>query len=209
MADRHPLFARFWARLAPLMERQGLAEQRRLLLGDATGVVVEVGAGDGVNFRHYPPAVTRVLALEPEPRLRERAAARAREGALPVDVVDGLADRLPVAEASADTVVCCLVLCSVPDPDAALAEARRVLRPGGRLLFMEHVVAGEAGAARLQRRLDRLFWPRLFGGCHSGRDTVGSIGRAGLEVQRVERYSYPEGSRAPTAPHVRGVAVRA
>lgn len=208
MADAHPVFARFWARLAPLMEGQGLAEERVRLLGSAAGVVVEVGAGDGANFRHYPPGVSRVVAVEPESRLRARASERAAQAALPVEVVDGVADRLPVPDGSADTVVCCLVLCSVPDQAAALAEARRVLRPGGRLLFMEHVAAPHPRGARVQRAVDRVFWPRLFGGCHTSRDTVGAIRAAGLDVEADERFLFPEGSRLPPAPHARGAATR-
>ncbi len=208
MTERHPLFARFWARLAPLLERHGLAEQRLHVLAGASGVVVEIGAGDGANLPHYPAAVTRVLAVEPEPRLRELAAARAHAAPAPTDVVEGVAERLPVPDESADTVVCFLVLCSVPDQAVALAEARRVLRPGGRLLFMEHVRGERDAVARVQRGLDRTFWPRLFGGCHTARDTVAAIRAAGLEVEDVQRYAFPEGSRAPAAPHARGVAVR-
>lgn len=201
MPDRHPLFARFWARLVPLLEGRRVTEQRARLLADAAGVVVEIGAGDGVGFAHYPPAVTRVLAVEPEARLRRRAERRAEAAPVPVEVVDGVAERLPLPDGSVDTVVSCLVLCSVPDQGEALAEVRRVLRPGGRLLFWEHVRSDRAAVARLQHGLDRTVWPRLFGGCHTARDTVASIRAAGLAPAAVGAHSLP------VVPGVAGTAV--
>src|ERR1700722_2615008 len=148
---RHPLFARFYARLSAGMEAAGVGRIRAQLLAGLTGSVLEVGAGNGLNFSHYPDSVTSVLAVEPESHLRaiaEQAAAAARA---PVTVVDGTAEQLPAEDSSADVVVATLMLCSVRDMGAALAEMRRVLRPGGQLVFMEHVRADSAAYRRVQR----------------------------------------------------------
>ncbi|MEV5893704.1 class I SAM-dependent methyltransferase [Nonomuraea fuscirosea] len=131
-----------------------MAERRRELLAGLSGEVVEVGAGHGVNFAHYPAEVARVVAVEPEPRLREQAEAAAADAAVAVEVVSGVADRLPVADHGVDAVVFCLVLCSLPNVAAALAEARRVLKPGGQIRFLEHGRADTRGLARAQAVLD-------------------------------------------------------
>lgn len=205
----HPVFARLYARLSPRMDEEGMAEQRRALLQGLAGEVIEVGAGNGLNFPHYPQTVTRVLAVEPESHLRalaERAAARAP---VAVEVVGGRAEDLPAPDASFDAAVASLVLCSVGDPAAALGEVRRVLRPGGQLRFLEHVRAGTAGLARVQRVLDATVWPWFAGGCHAGRDTLAAIEGAGLAVEQVHRFRFPETRvPSPTSPHVRGVAGR-
>lgn len=210
-AVRHPVFARCYRRLVAAGEKHGLLELRTELLAGLSGRVVEVGAGDGANFRHYPDAVTEVVAIEPEPYLRSHAEAEAALARVrvPVRVVDGSADQLPLPDGSVDSVVFCLVLCSVPDQHSALAEARRVLRPGGELRFLEHVMAHRPGAMRrVQRRLDQFVWPQLFGGCHSGRDTVSAIEGTGFTITGLERSHFPEGTHTPVSPHVRGRAVR-
>jgi SAM-dependent methyltransferase len=210
--DEHPLFARFLQLSAEIGERKGAAEHRRALLSGLRGRVVEVGAGSGVSFRHYPGAVDEVLAVEPEPTLR--AAAQRAAGDAPVRVrvrvVDGIGGALPVDSGSADAAVVSGVLCSVPDPDAALAELRRVLRPGGELRFYEHVAAARRGGALLQRVAGATFWPRLFGGCDPHRDTVAAIRAAGFDVVALRSFTF-----APTpwdtivAPKALGVARRA
>ncbi|WP_219413499.1 class I SAM-dependent methyltransferase [Pseudonocardia nigra] len=191
--------------MARAMDEGGLTEHRRQLLSGLRGEVVEIGAGPGGTFPHYPPTVTRVLAVEPEPRLRALARSAAAAAPVPVEVVDGLADRLPVADHTADAVVCCLVLCSVPGPAAALAEARRVLRPGGQLRVLEHGRADAPGVARVQRLLDATIWPRLAGGCHTGRDTVAAIEQAGFTLDRLDRFLFPD-TRAPFSWHVLATA---
>jgi ubiquinone/menaquinone biosynthesis C-methylase UbiE len=133
---KHPLFARFFARTAARNEERGQAELRRELLAGLSGVVVEVGAGSGLNFGHYPQSVRAVIAVEPEPYLRGKAAEAARSAPVPVHVTGGTASRLPVGGARVAAVVVSGVLCSVPDAQAALTEFRRVLGPRRRTAFL-------------------------------------------------------------------------
>ncbi|MER5626628.1 class I SAM-dependent methyltransferase [Streptosporangium sp. NPDC002544] len=203
----HPIFARFYARVSQVVERAGLAERREALLAGLSGKVIEVGAGNGLTFAHYPPAVTRVLAVEPEPCLRRLARANAGKALVPIDVVDGLADRLPGEDASFDAAVMSLVLCSLPDQGSALREVRRVLKPGGQLRFLEHVRADSPGMIRVQCLLDATIWPGLFGGCHTGRDTAAVIERSGFTLERLERFLFPK-VRTPLSYLVLGVARR-
>lgn len=206
----HPVFARFYQRASIVMDRAGAAEHRRALTVGLAGLVVEVGAGNGRMFAHYPPEVTEVVAVEPEPRLRAAALAAARDAPVPVHVVDGLAETLPGGDGEFDAAVAALVLCTVPDQATALAEIHRVLRPGGQLRFFEHIAAGHPGAMRRAQRLaDATLWPRLFAGCRTGRDTLTAIARAGFVVDEVHRFRFPDtGPPSPAAPHVRGTATR-
>jgi ubiquinone/menaquinone biosynthesis C-methylase UbiE len=206
---RHPIFGRFYARLSAGMERAGVGEHRRQLLAGLSGSILEVGAGNGLNFRHYPPAVTSVVAIEPEPHLRALAVINADLAAVPITVIGGTAERLPAGDGEYDAVVATLMLCSVSDPATALREMHRVLRPGGELRFMEHVLAESAGRRRLQRLADASCWPRCFGGCHTSRDAVAAIEAAGFSVRDLMRYRLPD-TRVPwpTAPHARGIAIR-
>lgn len=204
-AVRHPVFARLYTRLSHFVDAKGGAGHRDALLAGLAGRVIEIGAGNGCNFAHYPGTVTEVLAVEPEPYFRARAQEAAAVAPVPVRVVGGVAERLPVPGASFDAAVASLVLCSVADPDAALAEVRRVLRPGGELRFWEHVRAPSPVLARMQQVADTV-WPRLAGGCHTARDTVAAIERAGFEVRSLRAFRFMAG---PTAPHVLGSALRA
>jgi SAM-dependent methyltransferase len=182
-------------------EAGGIAAHRQPLVAGLTGQVID--AGTGTDFGHYPPAVDRVIAIEPEPRLRQIATDAARTAPVPVTVTDGLASALPAADASFDAAVVTFVLCTVPDQDAALREIHRVLRPGGLLCFLEHVRADTTGVARIQRALDATVWPHLFGGCHLGRDTTAAIERAGFSLARLDRFLFPPGSHPRLVPHHR------
>jgi ubiquinone/menaquinone biosynthesis C-methylase UbiE len=209
-AVRHPVFARFYARLSAGMERGGVSEHRRRLLTGLTGSVLEVGAGNGLNFGHYPATVTAVLAVEPEPHLRALAEQSARRATTEITVTDGFAEHLPAGDQEFDAVVVTLMLCSVSDPAVALREMRRVLRPGGELRFMEHVAAQSAGLRRVQQIADATCWPACFGGCHASRDPVSAIVAAGFRMRELEHYRLPDTPFPwPTTPHARGIAVRA
>ena len=204
-----PVFARFWLWVSPGMERGGLAGHRDTLLAGLSGRVIEVGAGNGLNFGHYPPGVTRVIAVEPNPHLRRAAYGAAARAPVPVEVTDAVAERLPAAEADFDAAVASLVLCSVPDPQAALRELYRVIRPGGELRFFEHVRASTPALRRVQRGLDATIWPALGGGCHVGRDTAAEIEKAGFTIDRLDRLRFPDTRLpAPSSPHILGRAWR-
>lgn len=204
-----PVFSRVYLRSSEAMERNGGAEHRQRLLADLAGRVVEVGAGNGLNFAHYPPEVTEVMAVEPEPRLRSAAGAAAGSAPVPVKVVDGLADAIPAPAGAFDAGVASLVLCSVDDQAQALAELYRVIRPGGQLRFYEHVVAERAGVLRrVQKVADATVWPRLAGGCHTSRDTLAAITAAGFVVEELDRFRFPPRPPQPAAPHVLGRAIR-
>jgi ubiquinone/menaquinone biosynthesis C-methylase UbiE len=202
-----PLFARIQARAAVIEEDRGGAELRRRLLEGLSGRVVEVGAGSGVSFAYYPTTVQELVAIEPEPNLREMAIEAARGAPIPVRVLDGTAESIQLEDASVDAAVIAGVLCSVPDPEAALGEVARVLAPKGELRFYEHVRARNARLALLQRLVDDTFWPRLFGGCHTSRDPELALGAAGFVIDGRERFSFrPTLLAIPVAPRLLGRA---
>ncbi|GAA4895025.1 class I SAM-dependent methyltransferase [Actinomycetospora straminea] len=207
----HPrrIFSRFYAHISRRMEGEGMGALRTELLSPAAGEVVEIGPGNGLNFAHYPDAVTKVVAVEPEPHLRALAADAAREVPTHAEVVPGTAGHLPLATASVDTAVLCLVLCGIEDQPGALSEIVRVLRPGARLLFLEHTYAETAGLLRVQRLADATVWPLLTGGCRTSGDPVATITSAGFEVTSCRRLRFPEDRfTQPSSPHVLGAARR-
>jgi SAM-dependent methyltransferase len=170
------------------MRGREIVAEREWLIPRAAGLVLEVGAGTGLNLPHYRDGVTRLLALDPSLpswRLARRRVAGAR---VPVQFVAGSGERIPVRDASVDTAVITWTLCSIPDPAAALAELRRVLRPAGRLLFVEHGRAPDASVQRWQQRLTP-FWRHVAGGCHLDRPIDRLIRAAGFSVDELEaRY---------------------
>ncbi|MEU9208103.1 class I SAM-dependent methyltransferase [Streptomyces sp. NPDC048415] len=206
----HPLFARYYARISVSAEtRLGMGGVRDQLLAGLSGRVIEIGAGNGLNFAHYPSTVSEVVALEPERLLRRLAVEAALRSDVPVDVVPGAAEALPVKSEAFDAAVLSLVLCSVRDVERALAELRRVLRPGGTLRFFEHGRGGGRAMTFTQRGLDRTVWPRLNGGCHLARDPIAALRDAGFELGPYRRLLMPEkGPRLPTSYCVLGTAWR-
>jgi SAM-dependent methyltransferase len=168
-----------------------IMKQRVKVVPKAEGRVLELGVGMGLNLRFYDPAkVKEVVGVDPSPELREMARTAERDPNLRVRIEDGTAEALPFEPASFDTVVCTFTLCSVRTPQAALAEARRVLKPGGRFLFCEHGLAPDAGVARWQRRVDPV-WTRLFGGCHLDRPVSGGLAAAGFTIEQLETMYLP------------------
>jgi ubiquinone/menaquinone biosynthesis C-methylase UbiE len=198
LGDR--LFAAVYDRCLPDSPRA--AQWRRHLLRHAHGVVVEIGAGTGANLPAYP-AVERLVLSEPSPAMRRRLAPRA--AAAGAELIDAAADRLPFVDGSIDTVVCGLVLCTVPDQAPALAEIRRVLRPGGTLVLFEHVRSDDPAAAAWQDRLDAP-WRVVARGCHLNRDTMAAVRTAGFAVTELHplQLGMP-GERY--APHIAAIAV--
>jgi ubiquinone/menaquinone biosynthesis C-methylase UbiE len=207
--SEHPIFARLYDRLLKSTEEGGLAEMRQALLAEASGRVLELGAGTGLNLEHYTDAVTELVMAEPDPhmarRLRERLAAEGTAAGNP-SVIEAPAEDLPFDDGSFDTVVTTLVLCTVEDPQRALAEVRRVLVEGGRLLYIEHVRSTRPRLARWQDRLERP-WGWFAGGCHPNRPTDQSLAGAGFWIDSLERDTLP---KAPplAKPLIRGVARR-
>ena len=196
-------FTAIYDRAVGATEEAGLRQMRRELLADATGRTLEVGAGTGANAELYPPTVDLVLS-EPDEHMLKKLQAKLGGGDLAVTVVQAPAESLPFEDSSFDTVVFTLALCTVPDPDLALAEAARVLRPSGKLLFLEHVRSEDPSLAHWQDRLERP-WRFLGNGCHCNRDTVATIESSPLKLERVDRGRLPKA--APIVrPLVRGVA---
>jgi ubiquinone/menaquinone biosynthesis C-methylase UbiE len=170
-------------------ERAGLREQRHDLLTQATGATIEIGAGTGLNLPHYPPAVTRLALIEPDPHMSQRLRRRAARSGRDAEIGSATADRLPFPDASFDTAVVTFTLCSVPDEQVALREITRVLAPGGRLLFLEHVRSADPHIAAKQ---DKAPFPYPLIGCHPNRDTLREIKASPLAVESVRAGELPK-----------------
>uniref|UniRef100_A0A5Q5BNY4 Methyltransferase type 12 n=2 Tax=unclassified Mycobacterium TaxID=2642494 RepID=A0A5Q5BNY4_MYCSS len=202
----NPFFARLWT----VMSGHETEEMRRLRaanLAGLTGRVLEIGAGTGTNFAHYPPSVTEVVAIEPERRLAAHAREAAAHAPVPVTVTMDSVEDFSTAEPF-DAVVCSLVLCSVDDPDGVLRELFSLLRPGGELRYLEHIA--ETGArARLQKVADATVWPRMLGNCHTHRHTETAITVAGFRVEDARRERmFPSWVPLPVSELAVGRAVR-
>lgn len=204
----HPFFARLWIKSSPKAETRGVADHRDDLLHGLSGRVLELGAGNGMNFPHYPATVTEVVAVEPEPTLRAAAQKAAAGAPVPVRVVEGVADRLPAQDGEFDAAVASLVLCSVPDQAGALAELKRVVRPGGGLHFYEHVKPESQPAKAFAVFAERTFWPHVAGGCHPARQTEQAIEAAGFEIEQCRKFAFSPGPPMPKAPFILGRARR-
>ena len=197
--------------LAPLydpimagVERSCLARWRSELLKEARGSVLEIGAGTGVNLQHYPEGLTRMVLLEPDPGMRRQLVSKSSHLSN-VEFCEEPSEALPFDSGTFDTVVSTLVLCTAPDPGKSLCEIKRVLRPGGQLLFIEHVLAHESPRyAAWQRRLEPL-WKRCAGGCHLTRDTERALIESGFELTQVTRERMRK-SLPLIAPTIRGCA---
>ena len=173
------------------VEEAGMRESRRALIAEARGDCLEIGAGTGLNLDHWPAAVQRLVLTEPDPHMAAQLCAKLAHRDRPAELMECSAERLPFADDSFDTVVATLVLCTVPDVPTALREIDRVLRPGGRLLFLEHVRADDPRLAAWQDRLHGPWY--LFGkGCHCNRDTLATLTASPLEVERAERDELPK-----------------
>jgi ubiquinone/menaquinone biosynthesis C-methylase UbiE len=207
--EGHPVFARFYDRLFASSERAGLEQLRASLLAHAAGNTLEIGAGTGLNLPHYPGEVDSLVLAEPDPHMASQLRERLEQEGSParnVSVIEAGAEELPFDDGTFDTVVSTLVLCTVPDPDAGIAEVRRVLAPSGAFLFMEHVRGDSHRLTWWQDRLERP-WGWFAGGCHPNRPTAASIADAGFHVEQLEQTEFP---KAPpiVRPLIRGIARR-
>lgn len=200
--EGHRIFAALYDRMNSAADKSWQGERRSQLLHGVRGEVLEIGGGTGANLPHYR-AAERVVVTEPDPFMRKRLRPKLLQARVPVEVSDAGAQELPFADDSFDVVVSTLVLCTVPDQRAALAEIRRVLHSEGVLIFMEHV-RNSGRVARWQDRIEPL-WTRLFAGCHPNRDTVSEIEAAGFRLETFERFDPPV-PLSGLVPHVQGTA---
>ncbi|MGH3677241.1 MAG: class I SAM-dependent methyltransferase [Mycobacterium sp.] len=204
-AFQHPRFARMYEKISAESERRGTAEHRDRALADLSGRVLEVGAGNGMNFAHYPDTVAEVVAVEPENSLRALAERAAATAPVPITVVAGHGDALPFEDGSFDAAVVSLVLCSVPEPGHFLSEVRRVLKPGGELRFFEHVRSATPLLGIFQDVITPL-WSAIGGGCHLNRDSRAAIDAAGFEIDELDRFTYRPLKFVPAHAHILGRA---
>ncbi len=199
------LFAAMYDKVGKGSEEAGMRDERRQLLSSAQGATIEIGAGTGLNLAHYPEAVTRLVLAEPDRHMRVRLARRTEALFPAAEVIDASAESLPFPDATFDTAVVTLVLCSVPDQQVALAEITRLLKPDGRLLFLEHVRSDDPKIARWQDRIKPIY--KGLAGCSPNRETLAAIESSALTVESVRHGEVP---KAPSfeRPMIVGVARR-
>ena len=203
MSLRSSLFAAMYDRMSRSSEEAGVGQMRQRLLGDVSGDVLELGAGTGMNLSHYDTSLASLVLTEPEPAMLRRLQPKVLEQAPLAQVVQASAEDLPFEDGSFDAVVSTLVLCGVDDQARALGEVRRVLRPGGRLLFIEHVRSDDPKLARFQ---DRINWFNHFlVCCDCNRQTLTAIEEQGFTVSQVERAELPKAPKF-VRPAIVGVA---
>lgn len=200
-------FSALYDRLFAATEEAGLRDTRRAALAAASGRTIDIGSGTGANLELYPDAVTELVLAEPDPHMLKQLRSKVGERRGPIEVVEASAESLPFADSSFDTAAFTLVLCTVPNPAAALAEVARVLKPGGRMVFVEHVRSENPKLARWQDRLERP-WRFVGDGCHCNRDTVATIEASPLTVERLDRGTLPKAVPI-VEPLVSGVASKA
>jgi ubiquinone/menaquinone biosynthesis C-methylase UbiE len=199
------LFASFYDRALKASEENGLGDMRRALLAAARGRVVEIGAGTGVNLDLYGDGIEDLTLVEPDPHMGAKLRGRLADHSGPARLVTAPAEAIPFPDDTFDTAVATLVLCTVPDPVAAIAELGRVLKPGGRLLFIEHVRAEDPDSARWQDRLEKP-WRFLADGCHCNRDTEANLRASLFQVESVEHGKMPK-AMPIVRPLIRGTAI--
>jgi ubiquinone/menaquinone biosynthesis C-methylase UbiE len=184
-------FSALYDRCFKASEDAGLRDMRRETVRQARGRVLELGAGTGLNLDLYPESVQDLTLTEPDPHMIKQLRKRVDESGRQAEVVEAPAERLPFDDDTFDTAVVTLVLCTVPDPAAALREIGRVLKPGGQFLFLEHVRSIDPSLAKWQDRFEGP-WRFLGDGCHCNRDTVSTISAAGFDLGEVERPEFPK-----------------
>jgi ubiquinone/menaquinone biosynthesis C-methylase UbiE len=183
-------FTGWYGYVMRLVDESGLRETRRELLSGAAGRVLDLGTGTGANLELFPAGVEELVLAEPDQHMRRVLAEKVRRLQRPVELVGAPAEALPFADESFDCVTCTMVMCTMPNPSAALQEVARVLRPGGRFLFLEHVRSEDPGFARSQDRINRA-WRFLADGCHCNRDSLATIEASALEVDWARRGQMP------------------
>ncbi len=199
------LFAAMYEQVGKGSEEAGMREERRQLLASAQGATIEIGSGTGLNVAHYPDAVKRLVLTEPDRHMRVRLGRRIETLFPTAEVVDAFAERLPFPDATFDTAVMTLVLCSVPDQQVALDEITRVLKPDGRLLFLEHVRSDDPKIAKWQDRIKPVY--KRIAGCNPNRETLAAIQQSALTVESVRHGDVPKAPKFER-PMIVGVARR-
>lgn len=201
----HRIFAALYEWIFKSLEKGGLADKRRELLAGARGATLELGAGIGHNLEHYPAAVERLVLTEPDPHMAKRLRAKVEESTRPAEVIEAGAESLPFGADEFDTVIATLIFCTVPDPGAVLTEVARVLKPGGRMLFMEHVRSHSDGRAKWQDRLNPA-QNFFFGGCNLNRSTADTLRSSPLVIEEIRDDTMPKEAGPLVQPMIVGSA---